>query len=79
MSIEKRELTFKKLYDKECTKVYKFIVIKSTENDIIQKLNEQENKAGYIKRLIRKDIAEEKNKKYFIKKAIANIKTANKP
>ena len=60
MSIEKKELTFKQTYDKECTKVYTFRVVKSTENDIIQKLDAQKNKAGYIKSLIRQDIANEK-------------------
>lgn len=60
MSIAKRELTPKELYDKEQTKVYTFRVVKSTENDIIQKLEVQKNKAGYIKSLIREDIAKEK-------------------
>lgn len=60
MSIEKKNLTPKELYDKEQTKVYTLRVVRATENDIIQKLDEQTNKAGYIKTLIRNDIASEK-------------------
>lgn len=56
-----KELTHKELYDREHTKVYTFRVVKSTEKEIIQKLDKQKNKAGYIKSLILKDI--EKNKK----------------
>ena len=60
LSIEKKELSAKDLYDKECTKVYTFRVVRSTESDIIQRLDAQKNKAGYIKKLIREDIANEK-------------------
>lgn len=56
MSIAKKDLTPKELYDKEHTKVYTFRVVKSTESDIMQKLDGQKNKAGYIKSLIREDI-----------------------
>jgi hypothetical protein len=34
--------------------------MKNTEQDIIQKLDSVPNKAGYIKRLIRADIAKDK-------------------
>ena len=60
MSIAEKNLTPKELYDKEHTKVYTFRVVKSTECDIIQKLDKQKNKAGYIKSLIREDIAKDK-------------------
>ena len=40
--------------------MYTFKVIKNTEFDIIKKLDSVPNKAGYIKTLIRKDIANEK-------------------
>ena len=49
-----------KKYDKEKTKKYTIKVIKSTESDIFQKLESVPNKAGYIKELIRRDIASEK-------------------
>lgn len=35
---------------------------KSQDQDIIDHLNKQENKLGYIKRLIREDIAKEQGK-----------------
>ena len=60
MSIAERKLSPQQKYDKTNAKVYTIKVIKTTENDIIQKLDEQENKAGYIKSLIREDIAKEK-------------------
>ena len=44
-------------YDKAKTKTYTIKVIKTTEQDIINKLEEKANKAGYVKSLIRKDIA----------------------
>ena len=48
-------------YNREKTKVYGFRAMESTESDIIQKLDSVPNKAGYIKSLIRDDIAKEKN------------------
>lgn len=56
--IGKENPTPKERYDKEQTKMYTFKVIKSTESDIIEKLDSVPNKAGYIKNLIRKDISE---------------------
>lgn len=47
-------------YNREKTKMYTFKVIKNTESDIMEKLDSVPNKAGYIKSLIRKDIANEK-------------------
>lgn len=38
-----------------------FRVMHNTEADILKKLSSVENKAGYIKGLIRADIAKEKN------------------
>ena len=46
-------------YAKEKTKRYVVQVIKTTEADILEKLEKQDNKSGYIKSLIRQDI--EKN------------------
>ena len=60
MSIPEKKLTPQQKYDKANAKVYTIKVIRSTENDIIQKLDEQKNKAGYIKSLIREDIAQKK-------------------
>jgi hypothetical protein len=37
-----------------------FRLMKNTEQDIIQKLDSVPNKAGYIKQLIRADIAKDK-------------------
>ena len=52
------KLSPKARYDKEQTKMYTFKVIKSTEADIMEKLDSVPNKAGYIKSLIRKDISQ---------------------
>lgn len=46
---------------KNTTKRYVINVVKSTESDIIERLEQEDNKAGYIKRLIREDIAKQKN------------------
>lgn len=49
-------------YDAEKTKrmTIKFII--ATESDILNKLDSVENKAGYIKQLIRDDMAKENKK-----------------
>ncbi|MDR2043507.1 MAG: hypothetical protein LBQ15_03915 [Clostridium sp.] len=44
-------------YNKEKTKVYAIRAVLATEQDIIRQLESVENKSGYIKRLIREDIA----------------------
>lgn len=43
-------------YNKENTKRYVINVVPKTESDIFERLEAQENKAGYIKALIRQDI-----------------------
>lgn len=43
-------------YRKNNCKTISFMFYKNTEADIIKKLEEQPNKTGYIKNLIRKDI-----------------------
>lgn len=47
-------------YLKEKSKRYVIQVMFATESDIISKLDSVDNKAGYIKRLIREDIMREK-------------------
>lgn len=54
-----QDLTPKQKYDKNKTKMYALKVVKSTEADIIEKLESVPNKAGYIKSLIRADIAKQ--------------------
>jgi len=44
-------------YNKENTRLYNFRVVTNTEQDIIQRLESVANKSGYIKALIRADIA----------------------
>ena len=48
-----------KKYKREKTTPISFRLINNTEADIIEKLNSVENKSGYIKNLIRQDIAKE--------------------
>lgn len=43
-------------YDAQNTKVVKMKLNKRTDADILRKLQEVDNKQGYIKNLIRKDI-----------------------
>ena len=43
-------------YNAENTKRYVIKVMLKTESDIIERLEEEENKSGYIKHLIREDI-----------------------
>lgn len=44
-------------YEKENVKQVKFKLNKKTESDIIEYLESKENKQGYIKQLIRDDMA----------------------
>lgn len=60
MSIAEKKITPQQRYDSKNAKSYTIKVIRTTESDIIQKLDEQPNKAGYIKSLIREDLAKEK-------------------
>ena len=46
-------------FNKANTKQYAFRVMLKTEQDIIERMESVDNKAGYIKRLIREDIARE--------------------
>jgi len=46
-------------YNKENTKTYLLRLNKETEKDIIDWLEDTDNKSGYIKDLIRKDISQE--------------------
>lgn len=55
-----RKLTPQELYAKKYKKQYKIDCVTRTEQDIIQKLESVPNKAGYIKKLIRDDIAKNK-------------------
>ena len=48
-------------YDKANVKQYILKIMKTTEQDIIEKLDSEPNKNGYIKRLIREDIERSKN------------------
>lgn len=59
MSSEKKE-TPQDRYHKAHTVSIAIRLMKNTEQDIIQKLDSVPNKAGYIKRLIRADIAKGK-------------------
>lgn len=47
-----------KKYDKANTKMYGVKVVITTEREIYEKLEATPNKSGYIKDLIKKDIAE---------------------
>ena len=60
MSIEKRKETPQEKYHKAHTQSITIRLMKNTEQDIISKLESVPNKAGYIKSLIRKDIANKK-------------------
>ena len=59
MSSERKE-TPQDRYHKAHTVNVTIRLMKNTEQDIIQKLNSVPNKAGYIKQLIRADIAKDK-------------------
>ena len=47
-------------YQKTGMKQYGFRFVKTTDADIIERLDAQENKLGYIKRLIREDMERER-------------------
>jgi len=51
----------KKKWDKENTVFVGIKLFKATDTDILQKLENVPNRQGYIKSVIRKDIAEEKS------------------
>ena len=52
-----RKHTAQEKYHKEKTVSFNMRIMKNTESDIIEKLESVPNKAGYIKTLIRQDIA----------------------
>lgn len=58
--MSKNKLTARERYDAEHTKSVKLKLNIKTDADILARLDEVENKQGYIKRLIRKDIADNK-------------------
>jgi len=57
----RKQLTPQEKYDKENTKTYAIKVIKTTEPDIYEKLENEPNKSGYIKKLIRENINSKSN------------------
>lgn len=59
MRLENR-YTAQKKYSREKTVSHGFSFLKEQDSLVIDKLNSVPNKAGYIKELIRKDIAREK-------------------
>lgn len=61
LSIEKQERPQER-FDKLNSKRYVLKVMTNTEADIIEQLEQQPNKAGYIKRLIREDVERNKQK-----------------
>lgn len=61
--MSKEKLTPQERYALKNVKQYKFNCVKNTEKDIIDKMESVENKSGYIKRLIRKDISESEQNK----------------
>lgn len=61
--MDKRKMTPQERYAEKYRRQYKLDCITRTEQDIIQKLDSVPNKAGYIKQLIRADIAANNSKK----------------
>lgn len=51
-----RKQTPQERWDKENKKRFNLVLIKSTESDIIEHLEKQSNKNGYVKGLIKKDM-----------------------
>lgn len=60
--MDKRKMTPQERYAEKYRRQYKMDCITRTEQDIIRKLDSVPNKAGYIKQLIRADIAANKGK-----------------
>ena len=59
--MEDKKITPQERYAKKYKKQYSLPCFTTTEQDIIDKLESVPNKAGYIKELIRADIAAEKS------------------
>lgn len=60
MPEENKKKTPQQRYAEKNVKQYKFICVKTTEQEIIAKMESVDNKSGYVKSLIKKDIAETK-------------------
>ena len=60
--MSEKKKTPQERYAAKYKKQYSLPCFTSTEQDIIDKLESVQNKAGYIKQLIRADIAAQKNK-----------------
>ena len=60
MAVSKAQARDSKKYDKENTKQITMKLNLKTDADILKKLEQVPSKQGYIKKLIRKDMAEEK-------------------
>ena len=60
MAVSKAQARASKKYDKENTKQITMKLNLKTDADILKKLEQVPSKQGYIKKLIRKDMAEEK-------------------
>ena len=60
--MEEKKLTPQQRYAAKYKKQYTFSFFTSTESDIIAKIESVPNKAGYIKALIRADIAKDQDK-----------------
>ncbi len=55
--MEEKKKTPQQRYAAKNIKQYKIDCMKTTESDLIEWLEKQPNRAGYIKRLIREDMA----------------------
>ena len=62
--MENRHMRPQDRYNQAHTKKYAFRFMLTTEADLIEKLESVPNKAGYIKSLIRADIAREKGENH---------------
>lgn len=60
MSIGEKKITPQQRYDRANTTRYQLKLNNKTDRDIIEKLNAVENKQGYIKECIRKDLETKK-------------------
>ena len=54
----KNQLAYIRQYEKENTVCYKFRYSKIYDEDVINRINQQSNKADYIRQLVRRDIAD---------------------
>lgn len=70
-----RKQTPQERYAAKYKKQFKIDCITTTEQDIIEKLESVPNKAGYIKQLIRADIAASKAKDNHVLKARPSVGT----